>query len=169
MASHPTPRSPTLRSPRGPGAIPGDGFALPLARSVRPDGSAPRLARAHGLRLAAVLLVLVQLAGLAHLAFAPHGLCWEHGVVVELEGSAWAAVAEPTAAPGLDRNATAGIRGDAHPHCPALWLHRQLGPSRPAQPFLVASTSIERPAARTSALLPRWAALVRAPKQSPPV
>jgi hypothetical protein len=122
-----------------------------------------------GLRLAAALLVLVQLVGLAHLAFARHGVCWEHGVVVELEGTAPAADPDPTAAPGLGRNASDGIRSDVHPHCPALWLHRQLGPSRPAQPVLVASTPIERPVLGHRAVPARWAALARAPKQSPPV
>jgi hypothetical protein len=123
----------------------------------------------RGLRLAAALLVLVQLVGLAHLAFARHGVCWEHGVVVELEGAPEAAAAEPNAAPGLGLNATVGVRSDAHPHCPALWLHRQLGPSRPAQPVLVASTPIERPVLGHRAVPARWAALARAPKQSPPV
>jgi hypothetical protein len=144
MAPGPTPPPPTLRS------------------------AAPPLSTVRGLRLAAALLVLVQLVGLAHLAFAPHGLCWEHGVVVELEGALTAA-AEPTTAPGLGRNAAVGVRSDAHQHCPALWLHRQLGPSRPAQPVLVASTPIERPVLRQAVVAARWEALVRAPKQSPPV
>jgi hypothetical protein len=68
--------------------------------------------------------VLLQLGGVAHLAAAPHGVCWEHGVVVDLD--AVSRVAESVAAPvGLSRAPVAYLRSDQHPHCPALWVLRQ--------------------------------------------
>jgi len=134
---------------------------------------APRGAGARvrgGFRLAALLLVGLQLAGLAHLAFARHGLCWEHGVVVELEGApAAAAPIETAAAPGLDGTAALGARSDAHLHCPALWLHRQIGPSRQLQLAIRAPTEAAEAFVPAVAPPSRWAALDRAPKQSPPL
>jgi len=123
-----------------------------------------------GFRLAALLLVGIQLAGLAHLAFGRHGLCWEHGVVVELEGEPVAALPiETAAAQGLDRTPAVGARSDAHPHCPALWLHRQVGPSRYFQLAIRAPTEAAEASLPAVAPPSRWAALDRAPKQSPPV
>jgi hypothetical protein len=42
----------------------------------------------RSLSLCAAALVLLQLGGLVHLAAAPHGICWEQGVVVELDTAA---------------------------------------------------------------------------------
>ena len=123
-----------------------------------------------GFRLIGALLVLVQLAGLAHLSFARHGVCWEHGVVVELgDTGAAGPVAQPSAVPGLARTALAVGRSDEHPHCPALWLHRQVGPARAPALTLAAPVAIDRTVVRDSVPPPRWAVLHRAPKQSPPV
>jgi len=132
-------------------------------------GQGRRAGTRGGFRLSAVLLVLVQLVGLGHLAFARHGLCWEHGVVVELDGaSAGPAEAETTPAPGLDRSSALSARSGAHPHCPALWLHRQLSPS-PAPPLALAPTVPADRGRVGDAIPPAWrTALDRAPKQSPP-
>lgn len=123
-----------------------------------------------GLRLTGALLVLVQLAGVAHLSFARHGVCWEHGVVVELAATdAAGPVAEAQAVPGLD-GAPAGLgRTDGHPHCPALWLHRQIRPSRAPALTVASPVAVDRAAVLDSVPPPRWAVLQRAPKQSPPV
>ena len=121
------------------------------------------------LKAISALLVLVQLAGLAHLAFARHGVCWEHGVVVELDGAPVAgAVAESSAAPGLDRARLLSGRSDGHPHCPALWLHRQLSPRSAPELAVASPVAADRTVCRDSVPPPRWAVLQRAPKQSPP-
>ena len=39
------------------------------------------------LPLCAALLALVHLGGVVHLATARHGVCWEHGVVVDLDAA----------------------------------------------------------------------------------
>jgi hypothetical protein len=76
------------------------------------------------LPLGAVLLVLAQLGGVVHLATAPHGVCWEHGVVVDLDAAQRGG--ESVAAPvGLSPAAAPAVRSDQHPHCPALWVTRQ--------------------------------------------
>ena len=122
------------------------------------------------LKAISALLVLVQLAGLAHLAFARHGVCWEHGVVVELDGAAGAsAVAEPSAGPGLDRASRLSGQSDGHPHCAALWLYRQLSPARAPELAVPSPVTDDRTVCRYSVPPPRWAVLQRAPKQSPPV
>jgi len=121
------------------------------------------------LTLSAAALVLLQLGGMVHLAAAPHGICWEHGVVVELDGAASGVV--PTVTPvGLAAAVVPVIRAELHPHCPALWVFRQArleasagGPplARIAHGTLVASPQDVAP--------PSGWALHRAPKQSPPV
>jgi hypothetical protein len=124
----------------------------------------------HPLKAISALLVLVQLAGLAHLAFARHGVCWEHGVVVELDGVAAAStVAEPSAGPGLDRAPRLGGQSDGHPHCPALWLHRQLSPGRAPELAVATPVTVDRTVRHDSIPPLRWAVLHRAPKQSPPL
>lgn len=124
---------------------------------------------ARWLSLCAAALVLVQLGGMAHLAAAPHGICWEHGVVVELETAPAGAVATP-APEGLSRAEVPLLRSGQHFHCPAVWVLRQgrLESSGSAHvlacsdhPVLVlVGDDVPRPAG--------WA-LRRAPKQSPPV
>jgi len=121
------------------------------------------------LSLCAPALVLVQLGGMAHLAAAPHGICWEHGVVAELEPAPAGVVATP-APEGLSRAVVPLIRSGQHFHCPAVWVLRQarlessgsapvLARSDHPVPVLVGE-DVPRPAG--------WA-LHRAPKQSPPV
>src|SRR5215472_17931191 len=91
------------------------------------------------LSLCAAALVLLQVGGLVHLAAAPHGICWEHGVVVELDGAP-AAVSSAEAPVGLSRGALPLIRSDEHPHCPALLLLRQAQlESRSTAPVLASS------------------------------
>jgi hypothetical protein len=122
------------------------------------------------LPLCAALLTLVQLAGVVHLAAAPHGVCWEHGVVVDLDAASRGG--EPVAAPvGLSPATGPHIRSDQHPHCPALWVLRQarlevpgsapVGGSSPHLPVAGAPGQLVSP--------PDGWALRCAPKHSPPV
>jgi hypothetical protein len=120
------------------------------------------------LSLCAAGLVLLHLGGVLHLAVAPHGICWEHGVVEDLD-SAPALPGVVDAAPGLSR-ATPGIRSDQHPHCPALWLLRQarLEPVTTEPVLAVSEQPVRRVLGQDVPRPSRWA-LHRAPKQSPPV
>jgi hypothetical protein len=121
----------------------------------------------RSLSLCAAALVLLQLGGLVHLAAAPHGICWEHGVVVELDTAAPGTKGLP-ARDGLGHAAPL-VRSE-HPHCPALSLLRPLRlESGSATPVLACSQHPAMVAVRQD-VPPRagWA-LQRAPKQSPPV
>jgi len=82
----------------------------------------------------AAALVLLQLGGMLHLAAARHGVCWEHGVVVDLDASP-AQMDGPFAAvmPGLNRAVGPVVRSDGHSHCPALWLMRAARTEAPAE------------------------------------
>lgn len=120
----------------------------------------------------AAVLVLLQLGGTVHLAAAPHGVCWEHGVVVDVD-SAPPAQLDTVAAPartGVERAPVLVVRSDAHPHCPALWVLRaarvELG--APAAPVGGAIEDACIAAPEPVAAPVGWA-LRRAPKQSPPV
>jgi|SRR5262250_2512889 len=121
------------------------------------------------LSLCAAALVLLQLGGLVHLAAAPHGICWEHGVVVELDAAPVAV--RPVAAPeGLSRAAVALLRNEQHPHCPALWILRQARLERSGAPVALERRDHQAPVVVGEDVPPPagWA-LHRAPKQSPPV
>jgi hypothetical protein len=106
------------------------------------------------LSLCAAALVLLQLGGTLHLAVAPHGICWEHGVVVDLD-------ATPRGGESV---------ADQHPHCPALWVFRQarLGSSS-STPVLASADHPAVIAGPQDVSPPAGWALHRAPKQSPPV
>jgi len=121
------------------------------------------------LSLCAAALALLQLGGMLHLAAAPHAVCWEHGVVVELDAPQDAGEV-PAAREGLARGALPLVWSNQHPHCPALWIHRQARVDTPgtlpllgcthAVPALTIPDQVPSP--------PGWA-LRHAPKQSPPV
>jgi len=121
--------------------------------------------------LCAAALVVFQLGALFHLAAAPHGVCWEHGVVVDLDAAPAgheALVLAP--GPGLDSAPGPAVRSDAHVHCPALWVLRA-GRSE----IVVATASVAppepegiAPVVPTREVSRGWT-LHRAPKQSPPV
>jgi len=121
------------------------------------------------LSLCAAALVLLQLGGLLHLAVAPHGICWEHGVVVELD-SAPAADTSTGAPVGLSRGTLPLVRSDEHPHCAALLLLRQARLESPGTAPAVSSTRHALVVVAADDVPPPsgWA-LRRAPKQSPPV
>ncbi len=121
--------------------------------------------------LCAAALVLIQLGAMAHLAAAPHGVCWEHGVVVELDGAAVRAhaLALPVA-PGVDPAPGRAVRSDSHPHCPALWVTRAARSEIQVSP----GTELDRgePTRATapgSVATAPGRALRNAPKHSPPV
>ena len=121
------------------------------------------------LSLCAAALVFLQLAGMVHLAAAPHGVCWEHGVVVELDLRPGAG--DPVAAPeGLAQARVLLVRSDQHPHCPALWVLRQARLEKPSTAAVLACAQSRPPLALPEPLAaPTGWALRRAPKQSPPV
>jgi hypothetical protein len=121
------------------------------------------------LSLCAAALVLLQLGGLVHLAAAPHGICWEHGVVVELD-TAPAAVSWAAAPVGLSRGTEPLVRAAEHPHCPALLLLRQARLESPGTaPVLASSLHPLVVVVADDVPPPAGWALRRAPKQSPPV
>jgi hypothetical protein len=121
------------------------------------------------LSLCAAALVLLQLGGLVHLAAAPHGICWEHGVVVELENAPEGV--SPAAAPvGVSRGTLPFVRSDEHPHCPALLLLRQARlESASTAPVLASTRHPQVVTVAADVPPPAGWALRRAPKQSPPV
>lgn len=121
------------------------------------------------LTLCAAALALLQLGGLVHLAAAPHGICWEHGAVVELE-TAPAAVRAVADLEGLSRAGVPLLRNEQHPHCPAVWVLRQARLERSGTAVVLGCS--DRPAPiviREDVPRPSGWALHRAPKQSPPV
>jgi hypothetical protein len=122
------------------------------------------------LPLWAALLTLVQLGGVVHLAAAPHGVCWEHGVVVDLDAASRGG--ESVAAPvGLSPAPGARVRSDQHPHCPALWVLRQARLEVSSGAPVVGSSQhlpvVDAPGQLVSP--PDGWALRCAPKHSPPV
>jgi len=121
------------------------------------------------LSLCAAALVLLQLGGTLHLAVAPHGICWEHGVVVDLDATPRGG--ESVAVPlGIAKASGSLARSDQHPHCPALWVFRQarLGSSS-STPVLASADHPAVIAGPQDVSPPAGWALHRAPKQSPPV
>ncbi len=121
--------------------------------------------------LCAAAVVLLQLTGMLHLASAPHGLCPEHGVLVDLEAGAPRVDAAPgPALPGLERAPLAAIRADAHPHCSALWVMRAARTEVPLPGVAVVSEDeVFRPRAPVAVPAPDASVLRLAPKHSPPV
>jgi hypothetical protein len=121
--------------------------------------------------LCAAALVVFQLGAILHLAAAPHGVCWEHGVVVDLDAApAGHEALVPAPSPGIDSAPGPAVRSDAHLHCPALWVLRA-GRSE----FVVAAVPVAPPEPQGIAPAvptregPGGWTLRRAPKQSPPV
>jgi len=106
---------------------------------------------------------------MVHLAAAPHGICWEHGVVVELD-TASAGVRATPAPEGLAPAMVPVVRSDQHPHCPALWVFRQGRVEAPGAAPVPGSLDLLAVVSSSHDVPPRtgWA-LRRAPKQSPPV
>jgi len=120
------------------------------------------------LSLCGAALVLLELGGIVHLAAAPHGICWEHGVVVELDTTA----PGTPGVPALDGLGTAAplLRSQQHLHCPALWVFRSVRLESGSATAVLACSQHPAVVAVRQDVPPRagWA-LQRAPKQSPPV
>jgi hypothetical protein len=118
----------------------------------------------------AVALVLLQLAGVGHLAFGRHGICAEHGELIELD--AVPATAEPAVRSGFEGQAQlllASVGTAEHVHCPVLFGRRDQAPAPAALQRVL--SSVEAPADAVAPLfqprdLPGRIRL--APKQSPP-
>ena len=117
------------------------------------------------LPLCAAALAVFQLGGIVHLAAAPHGVCWEHGVVVELE-TAPSSSQSAAGHEGLARAAAPFVRSGEHPHCPALWVQRPARLEVTSTPVVVPSPQQGAPVAVPEQLPPPagWA-LRQAPKQ----
>ena len=118
----------------------------------------------------AAALVVFQLGGMLHLAAAPHGVCWEHGVMVEVDAGHAAAGDLALRAPGVARAPVPVVRSENHPHCPALWVTRAArSEATAAAASSLATMDVSGPAPRQRVVaLDGWA-LHRAPKHSPPV
>jgi hypothetical protein len=118
--------------------------------------------------LTAISVVAMQCLGVAHLALAPHGFCWEHGLVTELEQLPGAQAQPPAPRPGLDSGG-AFVRSDEHPHCAAANLRRAAPRPAPAPVGLLTQIWEEQPRPPGVPANPsRRASIQRAPKQSPP-
>ena len=114
-------------------------------------------------------VVLLQLGGILHLAAAPHGVCWEHGVVVELDAAPVGAESAG-AREGLTRATSPFVRSSEHPHCPALWVRSQARLEVTTTAVVVQSPQHAAAVASPQQLpSPAGWALRQAPKQSPPV
>jgi hypothetical protein len=124
-------------------------------------------------RSLALLVVGVQLLGVAHLALERHGVCWEHGTVTELQpGVPSAPVAVPA---GRDAELRAGHASgrvedvDGHHHCPVQASRRDwASPPAPVLVSLPAAPDQVRLALAERSTRGDGALLLRAPKQSPP-
>src|SRR5262245_43075873 len=114
---------------------------------------------------------LLQLAGIPHLAASPHGICREHGMVVDLESAPSESEAVALLArAGLDPAPGPIVQSDSHPHCPALWVLRAARTESCARSLVLACTEREphSGAFPCASAADGWM-LRRAPKQSPPV
>ncbi len=119
-----------------------------------------------------VLLVGLQLVGIAHLALVPHGMSWERGTVIELGAGKLTRAALAPVCRGLSLNAgqSAVQLGDSDDHpCPVQASRRDWG-GPPAAAALGLSFASMPGVAVSAAVASRGddALLLRAPKQSPP-
>ena len=120
----------------------------------------------------ALFLVGTQLLGLAHLILQRHGVCWEHGVATELQGTDLASPATDASShqPGFGAGESSARLEDRrdHDHCSIQTTRRDWAPcTAPALALAVwpgtgDSAFAEAPPHADQALL------LRAPKQSPP-
>lgn len=90
-------------------------------------------------------------------------------MVEELDSPAPAASGAAAHPPPGFSEAARAVAVDAHPQCPALWLHRQVRPTGAVSEVLVGVSAIEQVRGA-----PDWLdgsgsrVLLRAPKHSPP-
>jgi hypothetical protein len=120
-----------------------------------------------------LLLLGLQLVGLAHLTLERHGVCWEHGSLTELGTSkASASLLVPHGSgPGLHLGFPVSRLEDAegHHHCPVQASRRDWGASPAGEPLVLALG--ETRGQLSVQLSVPWAdegLLHRAPKLSPP-
>jgi len=133
----------------------------------RVPGSRPK---AFGLSL---LLVGLQLLGLAHLGLERHGVCWEHGTLTELGAPRPASLESSSVGNALGlhaRQSSAALKdADADHHCPVQASRRDWGNPAAGSPLELA-LGVTADAIALGASVPRAdpGLLDRAPKQSPP-
>jgi hypothetical protein len=118
--------------------------------------------------LTALALVALHAAQLGHLVLGRHGICPEHGEIIELSPAAQTAVPHPPA------GASAVVDGQSeaveHTHCPVFYGRRD---TLAASPYVVRVLALHPPPAdlKTPEV---WSSddsgrIELAPKQSPPV
>jgi|GEM_PF-376516 len=120
-----------------------------------------------------LLLLGLQLVGLAHLLLERHGVCWEHGTVTEDRSAVPQARLAPVGPvlPGLHAGAAAPAVQDldGHHHCPVQASRRHWGtPPAGAVLVLPGLAGMHALAPVGCAVRADAALLLRAPKQSPP-
>ena len=125
----------------------------------------------RSISLWAMALVLLQLGAVLHLAAARHGVCWEHGVVVDLDAApAHVDDLAPTEAPGVNRASGPAVRLDGHSHCASLWVMRAARTEAPADASGLVDGSVWAPLPPPEAVAVADGRVLRlAPKQSPPI
>jgi hypothetical protein len=121
----------------------------------------------------ALALVLVQVAGVGHLLFGRHGVCPEHGELIELGSDRSDPLAEledvPRAAPQGSAFLTSVDAIAEHVHCPVFYGRRDATPVSP--PVVRALADVAAPLDQAAPLLTPPDSSGRidvAPKQSPP-
>ncbi|HYV48246.1 MAG TPA: hypothetical protein VFA20_25475 [Myxococcaceae bacterium] len=124
-------------------------------------------------RSLALGVLLAQVAGLLHVAMAPHQICREHGELVEPGPGAdsAAAAAETDATPAL-RSSDADVArwvDPSHEHCVVAARHRDQAPlsggSQASLPVPVSSAPSAEPVEPPPSRIAGWQV---APKQGPP-
>jgi hypothetical protein len=133
------------------------------------------LARHRSTRGFAALLAVVALAGqlasFAHLVVVRHVTCAEHGEMIEVGSAATSAAVTPHETPPAMRAAASPSAAHAHEHCLISPMRRDriaataLTSADPARVDTSATTAV----AGDRAVAPPIAAIVLAPKSSPPI
>jgi hypothetical protein len=117
----------------------------------------------------AVALVVAQAGGYLHEMTATHGVCLEHGELVEVDHAQAGTAALPRDDRGIRLERTPTDVAGEHGHC-AVALNRGQGatPTASAVQFPAPTLSSNAPAVPVRPLVAQWAIFRLAPKSSPP-
>lgn len=120
----------------------------------------------------ALVCLVTQGLGLAHVGFIRHAICPEHGDLIEVtpheQSGGEIASAASLERPGLNRPSAYRL-SSVEDHCALANLLRQVRTSPAAAPLVLGAPSAERTPAAREAWEARTALFRLAPKQSPPV